>query len=48
MPANEGDDFVFDPSQYAVRFARKQLDLDAVKTRDATPLAIMDLLVVNK
>lgn len=43
-PAGEGEAFVFDPSLYAIRFTRKRLDLDAVKTRDEVSLAIMDLI----
>lgn len=43
-PANEGQSFVFDPSLYAIRFGRKRLDLDAIRTRDEAPLAIMDLI----
>lgn len=44
LPSPEASDgFVFDPRGYAIRFARKGLELDAVQTSDATPLAIMDL-----
>gem|GEM_PF-1436527 len=43
-PASEGEGFVFDPSQYAIRFARKRLDLNGIQTRDQVPLAIMDLI----
>ena len=36
--------FNFDPASYAVRFGRKRLDLDGVRTKDSSPLAIMDLI----
>ena len=43
-PATDQQSFSFDPSLYAIRFARKRLDLDGIQTRDESPLAIMDLI----
>jgi hypothetical protein len=43
-PATDQQSFSFDPSLYAVRFARKRLDLDGIQTRDESPLAVMDLI----
>jgi hypothetical protein len=49
---NSEDSFEFNPSDYAIRFARKQLDLNAIQTRDEVELAIMSLItrqqVMNK
>ena len=43
-PNENEEDFVFEPSNYAIRFTRKDLNLDAVQTVDSSPLAIMDLV----
>ena len=40
--ADEG--FVFDPKNYAVRFARDSMELDAVQIWNSSPLLIMDLI----
>ena len=42
-PASQGAP-PFDPRNYAIRFARDQLDLDAVKVSDASQMVIIDLL----
>lgn len=36
--------FIFDPKDYAVRFSRDTLKLDAVATQDASALVVMDLV----
>lgn len=40
--AEEG--FAFDPKNYAIRFARDSMDLDAVQIWNSSPLLIMDLI----
>jgi hypothetical protein len=42
-PPEANDGFVFDPRNYTIRFARKDLRLDAVEASAATPVAIIDL-----
>lgn len=42
-PEAEGG-FVFDPQNYAIRFARDQMKLDAVQTTESSALVILDLL----
>jgi len=46
-PAGE-DGFVFDPQNYAIRFARDGLALDAVQTSDASQMVIMDLITKSQ
>lgn len=43
-PNMSEEDFIFDPSNYAIRFTRKDLSLDAIQTTNSAPLAIMDLI----
>jgi len=38
------DTFEFDPKNYAIRFARDSLKLDAIQVFESSPLLIMDLL----
>ena len=45
LPHAAADDgFAFVPENYAVRFTRNLLSLDAIQTSDAAPLAILDLI----
>jgi len=45
LPHPDADEaFELDPQDYAIRFARDSLNLDAVRTSDATPLVIMNLV----
>lgn len=45
VPPPEADEgFVFEPSNYTVRFARDRLSLNDIQTFDSSDLAIMDLI----
>ena len=43
-PAEANEGFSFEPANYAIRFARDGLGLNAIQTFDSSPLAIMDLI----
>ena len=43
-PPDADEGFVFEPQNYAIRFARDALSLNDVQTSDATQMAIMDIV----
>ncbi len=44
LPDDEDDGFTFDPQNYAIRFGRDQMKLDAVQITEQSAMVILDLI----